>query len=144
MQSLVRYYSYNSVILFVFLHRGTVYLSVKVYLCLQYCFLLYYYNIIMIMCGITFAVTIIFRYQLECQLVKPGMCWPTGQRIPGFLKLLLCRRLYVCLHVCVCLSLRLLIISSVIWHDMDPCVQLKKFYNVYMAAIVGIISRRSL
>ena len=38
---------------------------------------------------------------------------------PGFLKLFL----YGCLYVCVCLCVsapRLLITSSVMWHDVDP------------------------
>ena len=43
-------------------------------------------------------------------IIKPGA--------PGFLKLFLCGRLYVCL--CVCPPPKLLITSGVIWHDMDP------------------------
>ena len=39
---------------------------------------------------------------------------------PSFLKLFLCGRLYVCVCVRVCVSTpRLLITSSVMWHDMD-------------------------
>ena len=40
-----------------------------------------------------------------------------GRRVAGFLKLLLCG-LSVC--VCVCPPPRLLIISGVMWHDIDP------------------------
>ena len=40
-----------------------------------------------------------------------------GRHTPGFLKLFMCGCLCVCL--CVCLALRLLITSSMMWHDMD-------------------------
>ena len=42
-----------------------------------------------------------------------------GRRAPGFLKLFLCGRLYVCLCVCV-RPPRLVITSGVMWQDMDP------------------------
>ena len=50
----------------------------------------------------------------------------------------------VCVHVCthVCVSApRLLIISGVIWTQYD---WLNKFYSLYIASIVSIVSRRSL
>ena len=43
--------------------------------------------------------------------------------------------------VCVCLPLRLLITSGVIWHDIKPIWLIKQVLQVYMATIVGIISR---
>ena len=55
--------------------------------------------------------------------------------------------LFVCLSVCLsvylsdCLPLRLLITSSMMWCDMDPYDRLNKFFRLYMAAIVSIISR---
>ena len=64
-----------------------------------------------------------------------------GLRVPGFLKLFLCWCMYVCTFVCVCLLPRLLITSSMIWTPYD---WLNKFYSLYMAAIVSIISRRGL
>ena len=42
-------------------------------------------------------------------------------------------------RVYVCLPPRLLIISDMMWHDMDPYNWLSKFYNFYMRATVGII-----
>ena len=63
--------------------------------------------------------------------------------MPGFLKLLLCRRWYVCLsvYVCVCLPPRLLITSGVIW---TPYGWLNKFYRFYMATAVVIGSGHGL
>ena len=56
-------------------------------------------------------------FGLLCLLLfKPGAHRP--QCAPGFLKLFLCGRLYVCL--CVCPPPRLLITSDVMWRDMDP------------------------
>ena len=52
----------------------------------------------------------------------------------------------VCVCVCVCLRVcpppRLLIISGVMWCDIDPIRLVNKFYGFYMAAVVGIISGR--
>ena len=45
--------------------------------------------------------------------------------------------------VCVCVSaLRLLITSGVMWCDIDPIRSLNKFYDFYMAVVVGISSGR--
>ena len=49
------------------------------------------------------------------EIFKPGTP-ACSQRMPGFLKLFLCGRLYVCVR----LPSRLLITSGVMWHDMDP------------------------
>ena len=48
--------------------------------------------------------------------IKPGTC---GWRAPSFLKLFLCRCLYVCMSVCVCPPPRLLITSGMIWTPYD-------------------------
>ena len=48
------------------------------------------------------------------------------------------RCLYVC--VCVCLPLRLLITSGMMWRHIDPYDWLNKFYSCYMAILVGIIN----
>ena len=42
--------------------------------------------------------------------------------------------------MCVCPRLRLLISSGMMWHDMDPCDWLKKFYSCYMATVVVIVN----
>ena len=42
----------------------------------------------------------------------------------------------MCMYLCVCPKA-----SNNIWHDMDPCNWLSYLYSLYMAAIVGIISR---
>ena len=79
-----------------FLDHGTMYLSVKVCLCLVLLLFYHYTNY-----GITFAVT-------------------------GLLKCLLCTRLYMCVCLYMCLYIymcpppRLLIASDVMWHDIDP------------------------
>ena len=44
--------------------------------------------------------------------------------------------------MCVCPPPRLLIISGVMWCDIDPYDWLNKFYGFYMAAVVGIDSGR--
>ena len=78
-------------------------------------------------------------------LFKPGMCQH------GFLKLFLCRHLYVyacaCVCVCVCVSppLSILITSGMVWHDITPPYDwLNKFYRLYVAAVAGIIGRYGL
>ena len=53
--------------------------------------------------------------------------------VTGFLEIV-----SVWMSVCVCLPLRILITSGVIWTQYD---WLNKFYNFYMTAIVTIISR---
>ena len=46
--------------------------------------------------------------------------------------------------VSVCLPLRLVITSGVMWRDMNSIWLVKKFYRFCMVAIVGIVSRCSL
>ena len=83
--------------------------------------------------------------------IKQGMCGPqAGWHVPGFLKLFLCGRRYVCLCmcvcvcVCVCVSLRLLITRDVIWCDIDPYNWLNKLYGFYRAVAITIISEHGL
>lgn len=55
----------------------------------------------------------------------------------------------VCMHICVracmrifmCPSPKLLIISDVMFHYMDPYYLLNKFCNIYMMVLVSIITR---
>ena len=61
-----------------------------------------------------------------------------NQECTWFLEIDLVRE--VC--VSVCLPPRLVITSGVMWRDMDPYDWLNKYYSFFMAAIVGIISRR--
>ena len=56
-----------------------------------------------------------------------------GWHASDFLKLFLCRHLYVCVFVCP--PPKLLITSDVMWHDMDSC---------FMATVVSIISGHGL
>ena len=70
-------------------------------------------------------------------IFKPG----TAAGAPGFLKLFLCGRLYVCLCMCVCPPPRLLITCGVIWAPYD---WLNKFYSRYMAVVVVIVNGRGL
>ena len=66
------------------------------------------------------------RCKREC-FIRPGVCRP--QDTPGFLELLL--SVNVCMHVCVrvrlrvCLPLRLLITSGMMWFDIDSYDWLK-------------------
>ena len=53
---------------------------------------------------------------LDCYF-KTRRAPAAGRHVPGFLKLFLCGRLYVC--VFVCLSPRLLITSGMMWRDVD-------------------------
>ena len=46
----------------------------------------------------------------------------------------------MCVFVCVSPPSRLLITSGVMWHDMDPCEWLNKFYSCYMANVVIIVN----
>ena len=52
----------------------------------------------------------------------------------------------MCVHVCVCVCPppRLLITSSMMWCDMDPCDWLNKFYSCYMATVVIIVNGHGL
>ena len=59
-----------------------------------------------------------------------------GRSAPGFLKLFLRGRLYMR----VCLPLKLLITSGVMWHDMNSYDWLNKFYSYYMATVVVIVN----
>ena len=56
----------------------------------------------------------------KTRLIKPGARWPQAS-VPGFLELLYPRS-SVCVCLCVCVSppLRLLIISGMMWRDIDP------------------------
>ena len=44
--------------------------------------------------------------------------------------------------VCVCPPPRLLLTSGVMWCDIDPYNWLNKFYDFYVAVVVGISSGR--
>ena len=60
-----------------------------------------------------------------------------GQHMPGFLKLLLSTT--VCMLVC--LSLRLLITSDVMWHDMDHMWLVKQvalIWQLWLVSLVGV------
>ena len=46
--------------------------------------------------------------------------------------------------MCVCLPLRLLIISGVIWTPYDNQLRLNKFCSCYMAIVVGIVNGHGL
>ena len=46
----------------------------------------------------------------------------------------------LCVYVCVCPPLRLLIISGMMWWDIDPY----DWYGFCMAAVIGFVSGRSL
>ena len=48
---------------------------------------------------------------------------------------------YVSVCVFACVPLRLLIISGMMWCDMDPINWLIKFYSCYMAIVVVIVNR---
>ena len=64
----------------------------------------------------------------------------TGWHVPGLLKLLsvLCGHLYACMCTCVFLLWGyILIISSVMWHDMANMWLLKKFCSLMTAIVVG-------
>ena len=54
----------------------------------------------------------------------------------------MCVCVYLCVYVCVCMHACVRLLPpgyySMMWHDMDP---IKHFY---MAAVVGIVSRRGL
>ena len=52
-------------------------------------------------------------FYMESMVFKPGACRPDAGA-PGFLKLFLCRRLYVCVY----LPSRLVITSGVMWCDI--------------------------
>ena len=58
---------------------------------------------------------------LQCNVVKLWCMLACGWHAPGFLKLFVCRRLYVCVCFCMCLCspLWLLKTSGMMWHDMD-------------------------
>ena len=66
-----------------------------------------------------------------CAGCRPAHAW--------FLKIV-CMRVHAYMCACVCVSPppRLLITSGVIWTPYD---WLNKFYSIYMAAVVGIVSR---
>ena len=73
---------------------------------------------------------------MEClykTVLKPDVP-AIGRLTPGFLKLHLSAN--DCMHVCVCLPMRLPLTSGVIWIPYD---WLNKFYSCYMATVVGII-----
>ena len=47
----------------------------------------------------------------------------------------------MCLRMCVSTHRLLIIISSVIWNDMNPYDWFNKFYSLNMEAVIGIIDR---
>ena len=56
-----------------------------------------------------------------------------------------CVSVCVCVCLCVCVStLRLLIASGMMWHDMDPCNWLYKLYSCYMGTVVIIVNGHGL
>ena len=56
-----------------------------------------------------------------------------------------CVCMCVCLYRCVCLSLRLLITSGMMWHDIDSIRLVKQvLYSCYMATVVIIVNGRGL
>ena len=57
--------------------------------------------------------------------------------MPGFLKLILCGLLYVCMFMCVSAP-KVLITSGVTWLNID-FIWLTKFYSCYVATVVGIV-----
>ena len=65
---------------------------------------------------------------------KLGVCLP-------FASMYLVSYTWIFADMCVCSPLSLLIISSVIWIPYD---WLNRFYSFYVAAVVGIVSRRGL
>ena len=61
--------------------------------------------------------------------------------MPGFLKLFLCGRLYVC----VCMSTPEAInTSGMMWHDMYPIRLIKQVYSCYMATVVVMVNGHGL
>ena len=60
--------------------------------------------------------------------------------MPGFLKLYLCERLYVCVFACVCPTPKLRMTSGMMWCDIDPYDWSNKFYHFYMASVVIVVS----
>ena len=77
-----------------------------------------------LICVIRIFMRNILVVQCHPRIIKQGMCWPQAGA-PGFLKLFLCRHLYVFVCVCVSPPLRLLKASGMMWHDMD-LIQLVK------------------
>ena len=65
-----------------------------------------------------------------------------------FVCVYVCLRVCMCVYVCACVSvcppLRLVIINGVMWCAWTPYDGLNKFYSLYMAAVVGIVSRYGL
>ena len=58
----------------------------------------------------------------------------SGRHMPGFLKLFLCR------HLCFPAP-KAMITNGVIWHDIKPIWLVIQALQVYMAAIVNVVSR---
>ena len=69
--------------------------------------------------------------EIHLSIFKPGTRRPQAGAC-------VCVCVFVCLHVC--LPPRLLITCGMMCCDIDPYDWLNKFYGLYMAAVVGIIS----
>ena len=68
---------------------------------------------------------------------KPGAS--QGHEL-DFLKLFLCKCLYMCMFACVRLCVSTPKAINYYWHDMDPYDWLNKSYSYYMTTVVFIVN----